>query len=156
MSTCCSLKIWILFLWAEKLQIKQSRRWFICSGESVFLQNFIDISEKKKIYLSQRSRCWSSWCARDSSWIYQSGKRKSLNAATVSGAIQRHISVHLLAHFSWNLHHIREKRHRSQKQFSHLVQSVLRQDVDATTIDHEKSIKSESKRKRAKSIKCDQ
>ena len=105
MSTCCSLKIWILFLWAERLQIKQSMRWSICSGESAFLQNFIDISAKKKIYLSQRSRCRSSWCARDSWWIYQSGKRKSSNASTISDVIQRHISVHLLAHFSWNLHH---------------------------------------------------
>ena len=32
-----------------KLQIKQSTRWSICSGETVFLQNFIDISARRKI-----------------------------------------------------------------------------------------------------------
>ena len=124
-STCCLLKIWILFLWVEKLQIKQSTRWSICSGESAFLQNFIGISAKRKIsFIStvemlDNLECWRLW-------FYWSGKTKSSNASWASDSIQIHPSVCLFSCFSRSVHHIKEKRLRLKKQFSYPIQGISR------------------------------
>ena len=109
MSTCCSLKIWILFLWAERLQIKQSMRWSICSGENAFLQNFIDISAKKKSLFISTVEMLVILVCRDSWWIYQSWKRKSSNASRISDAIQRYFSTFTRTFFLKSTPHQRKE-----------------------------------------------
>ena len=53
----------------QKFQIKRSTRWSICSGESVFRQNFIDISAKRRILFTSTVEMYTRH-TRNSGWFY--------------------------------------------------------------------------------------
>ena len=76
--------------------------------------------EKNFVYLNGRDvgTAWKLW------EISSIKEKKSSNASRISGTLQRHFSICLLTRVFWDLHDIRKKRLRSEKQFSHNIPSV--------------------------------